>query len=286
MDDEAPTHTKDRDAEEDPQVIKELIELIRKVGGVEELEKHLLRKDDGTISIKGSASSESGGATTPTPISKNLYDKVLSKPNTFNSFRNRFTSSSLFRKASSGQTNTEESTSGKQESGESQSSEGASNSGYSKYSSVVRGNSRQGPQNEGLDKLTEFDGFLKEKKQYVTINRHRGAFRGQEDDEEVDEREASVQANDDIEEEEFSSRSKSTRKPTNTVTPSYANIRRTRPTTVRTDSDEEIASDAEVKASKESEERRTYTSLNRNRARITTTESSQATNEAITNANR
>ncbi|XP_049310852.1 LOW QUALITY PROTEIN: mucin-16 [Bactrocera dorsalis] len=281
---DAPAHAKDRDAEEDPQVIKELIELIRKVGGLEELEKHLQHKDDGSISIKGS-SSESGVATTPTPISKNLYDKVLSKPNTFNSFRNRFTSSSLFRK--SGQTKTEESTSTKLESEESQSTEGASSSGYSKYSSVVRGNSRQGPQNEGLDKLSEFDGFLKEKKQYVTINRHRGAFRGQDDEDEVEEKQTAEELNENTEEEELSSRSKTTKRPTNTVTPSYASIKRTRPTTLRTESDEEAeGSDEEVKTVKESEEKRTYTSLNRNRGRFTTTESSQAAEEIVTNANR
>ncbi|XP_050330031.1 uncharacterized protein LOC126759340 [Bactrocera neohumeralis] len=281
---DVPAHTKDRDAEEDPQVIKELIELIRKVGGLEELEKHLQHKDDGSISIKGS-SSESGVATTPTPISKNLYDKVLSKPNTFNSFRNRFTSSSLFRK--SGQTKTEGSTSTKLESEESQSTEGASSSGYSKYSSVVRGNSRQGPQNEGLDKLSEFDGFLKEKKQYVTINRHRGAFRGQDDEDEVEQKQTAEELNENTEEEELSSRSKTTKRPTNTVTPSYASIKRTRPTTLRTESDEEAeGSDEEVKTVKESEEKRTYTSLNRNRGRFTTTESSQPAEEIVTNSNR
>ncbi|XP_039960525.1 serine-rich adhesin for platelets isoform X1 [Bactrocera tryoni] len=281
---DVPAHTKDRDAEEDPQVIKELIELIRKVGGLEELEKHLQHKDDGSISIKGS-SSESGVATTPTPISKNLYDKVLSKPNTFNSFRNRFTSSSLFRK--SGQTKTEGSTSTKLESEESQSTEGASSSGYSKYSSVVRGNSRQGPQNEGLDKLSEFDGFLKEKKQYVTINRHRGAFRGQDDEDEVEEKQTAEELNENTEEEELISRSKTTKRPTNTVTPSYASIKRTRPTTLRTESDEEAeGSDEEVKTVKESEEKRTYTSLNRNRGRFTTTESSQPAEEIVTNSNR
>uniref|UniRef100_A0A0A1WK98 chitinase n=1 Tax=Zeugodacus cucurbitae TaxID=28588 RepID=A0A0A1WK98_ZEUCU len=280
----APAHTKDRDAEEDPQVIKELIELIRKVGGLEELEKHLHHKDDGTISIKG-GSSEAGVATTPTPISKNLYDKVLSKPNTFNSFRNRFTSSSLFRK--SGQTKTEESTNTKLESEESQSSEGASSSGYSKYSSVVRGNSRQGPQNEGLDKLTEFDGFLKEKKQYVTINRHRGAFRGQEDEDEVEERQTAEEVNENAEGEELSSSRKTTKRPTNTITPSYASIKRTRPTTLRTETDDEAeGSDEEVKTVKESEERRTYTSLNRNRGRFTTTESSAPAEEVVTNTNR
>ncbi|XP_054727592.1 mucin-2 isoform X1 [Anastrepha obliqua] len=283
IEEDVPTHFKDREAEEDPQVIKELIELIRKVGGIEELEKHLLRKDDGTISIK-SSSSESNAATTQSPISKSLYDKVLSKPNSYNSIRNRFTSSSLFRKSS--QANTEQTANSKFESDESQVNEGSISSGFSKYSSVVRGNSRQGPQNEGLDKLSEFDGFLKEKKQYVTINRNRGSLRGQEDEDDVEEKQVTEHQSEDDEEVELKSRAKTTRRPTNTVTPSYASIRRARPSTVRTETEEEAVSDEEVKTSKENEEKRAYTSLNRNRGRYTSTESSQKAEEVITNANR
>lgn len=56
-----------KDSEEDPRVIKELINLIRKAGGIEELEKQL------SSSIGGS------DKTTPSSLSKTLYERVLSK---------------------------------------------------------------------------------------------------------------------------------------------------------------------------------------------------------------
>lgn len=60
-------------AEEDPKVIKELIDLIRKAGGIEELEKQLNLGKDTTTSNQGS--------TTPSSISKSLFERVLSKTN-------------------------------------------------------------------------------------------------------------------------------------------------------------------------------------------------------------
>lgn len=53
-------------------MIKELIDLIRKAGGIEELEKQLKPSKDET-------SYSSGGSTTPSTISKALVEKVLSK---------------------------------------------------------------------------------------------------------------------------------------------------------------------------------------------------------------
>ncbi|XP_066255919.1 uncharacterized protein [Euwallacea similis] len=66
-------------SEEDPRVIKELIDLIRKAGGIEELEKQL----------KFSSSTSSSDSTTPSSISKSLYERVLSKANksTLGAFR-------------------------------------------------------------------------------------------------------------------------------------------------------------------------------------------------------
>lgn len=60
-------------AEEDPKVIKELIDLIRKAGGIEELEKQLKLGKDTTTSDQGS--------TTPSSISKSLFERVLSRTN-------------------------------------------------------------------------------------------------------------------------------------------------------------------------------------------------------------
>lgn len=232
--------SKSTDAEEDPQVIKELIDLIRKVGGVEQLEKHLLRNKDGSITLK--ENSASGAATTPSTISKSLYDRVLSRPGTLSSFtRNRFRI---------GEAATETST---EASSSSSTSSGNSNTNYSKYSSVLRGNSRQGPQNEGLEKLAEFDGFLKERKQYVTINRHRSAGQGEEEEAAEEQQEEEQQVT-------------TTRRPLSSITPSYTSLRRTRPTTV--------APAAEQSQEEEVEEQtqtpvKSYATLSRTRGRTT-----------------
>ncbi|XP_043065458.1 mucin-5AC isoform X2 [Drosophila ficusphila] len=235
--------SKSTDAEEDPQVIKELIDLIRKVGGVEQLEKHLLRNKDGSITLK--ENSASGAATTPSTISKSLYDRVLSRPGTLSSFtRNRFKISEATG------TSTEASSS-------SSTSSGASNS-YSKYSSVLRGNSRQGPQNEGIEKLAEFDGFLKERKQYVTINRHRSANQGDDEGEHADQQE---------EEENLAEVETTTRRPLSSATPSYTSLRRTRPTTVAPPAEE---SHEEAGAEQQTQTQvKSYATLSRTRGRTT-----------------
>uniref|UniRef100_A0A1B0FFE7 chitinase n=1 Tax=Glossina morsitans morsitans TaxID=37546 RepID=A0A1B0FFE7_GLOMM len=222
-------------SEEDPKVIKELIELIRRVGGIEELEKHLLRKDDGTISFKQQSSSSSNYAesTTSSSISKSLYDKVLSRPNALNSFRNRFIPSNSYRKTE--QFDREKSDEESEIANENDTNNSKSTSEYSKYSSVVRGNSRQGPQNEGLDKLPEFSGFLKERKQYVTINRNRGS---QKKIERVESDEEEIAAT--IRSEQI------TDKPFSVTTPSYTSIRRTRPSTTASLIEEEDFKDTTI----------------------------------------
>ncbi|KAH8250781.1 hypothetical protein KR038_009894, partial [Drosophila bunnanda] len=232
--------SKSTDAEEDPQVIKELIDLIRKVGGVEQLEKHLLRNKDGSITLK--ENSASGAATTPSTISKSLYDRVLSRPGTLSSFtRNRFKISEAT------ETSTEASSS-------SSTSSGTANN-YSKYSSVLRGNSRQGPQNEGIEKLAEFDGFLKERKQYVTINRHRSAGQGEEEEAEEQQEE----------EHHLADVATTTRRPLSSVTPSYTSLRRTRPTTVAPAADhsqEDVEEQTQTPV-------KSYATLSRTRGRTT-----------------
>ncbi|XP_028176647.1 mucin-5AC [Ostrinia furnacalis] len=57
---------------EDPRVIKELIDLIKKVGGVEQLEKHLHFGET-------SASTDGAITTTPSSFNKKLYQKVLER---------------------------------------------------------------------------------------------------------------------------------------------------------------------------------------------------------------
>lgn len=53
-------------------MIKELLELIKKAGGIEELEKQLNLKDDANEPTQP-------GSTTPSPIKQILYQKVLAK---------------------------------------------------------------------------------------------------------------------------------------------------------------------------------------------------------------
>lgn len=266
--DEGQTSSKSGDAEEDPQVIKELIDLIRKVGGVEQLEKHLLRNKDGSITLK--ENSASGAPTTPSTISKSLYDRVLSRPGKLSSFtRNRLN------------VHVSTETSGITESTRS-ASEGGSQSGYSKYSSVLRGNSRQGPQNEGIEKLAEFDGFLKERKQYVTINRNRGAGHEPEHEQES-ETNADDNVNDERDEAEEEAQLQTTRRPFNAATPSYTSLRRNRPSStavpaVAAESDESEATDERVVV-KEQTQTKQYATLSRTRGRTTeraTTESAAA----------
>ncbi|CAH2002617.1 unnamed protein product, partial [Acanthoscelides obtectus] len=72
-DEEIDSKTGKVEPEEDPKVIKELIELIKKAGGIEELEKQLNR------SSESSSSSGTSGSTTQSSISKSLYERVLSK---------------------------------------------------------------------------------------------------------------------------------------------------------------------------------------------------------------
>lgn len=258
-------HHSDKESEEDPKVIKELIELIRKVGGIDELEKHLSRNNDGTIALKSSSSGSSSSSssqvpTTPSSISKSLYDKVLSKPNALNSIRN----SNSFRIATQTKTvtNTESDEELVSEESDARNS-GTTKSGYSKYSSVVRGaNSRQGPQNEGIDKLTEFDGFLKEKKQYTTITRNRGsqkASRAEEEDEEETVAEAEPTEDDE------NDNVKSSRRTVTGTTPTYSSIRRTRPTTTATTNVED-----DVEEEQGITEKKQYSTLNRNRSRVAT----------------
>lgn len=243
--DEQPSSFKSKTAEEDPKVIKELIDLIRKVGGIEELEKHLLHKEDGTILIK-EEQNDGSISTTASPFSKTLYDKVVSRPNAYNSFRNRFAQTSLSRNA--GQGKNEQTIEAEEETNDN-----------SKYSSVVRGNSRQGPQNEGLEKLPEFDSFIKEKKQYVTINRNRG---GSSKIQNVQQQEES-----DKEAEELLEEVEDEIK----VKPTYASIKRTRPTTTTsTEATDNESLEQSSKTIRKETEKKSYTTLSRTRNRSTT----------------
>lgn len=73
---EATSKSTDSEDEEDPKVIKELIMLIKKAGGIEQLEKQLLLQDKNS----NESSANSGGeSATPATISRTLYERVLNR---------------------------------------------------------------------------------------------------------------------------------------------------------------------------------------------------------------
>lgn len=231
-DDEEETQVKG--SEEDPMVIKELIDLIKKVGGIEELEKQLLQNEDGTMGFK--TKNDRDGQTTVNPISKSLYARVLSRSKSLNTLQGRFKTNSLFISTKSPQTKDD------YEENEEYVPKSIS---QDKYSSVIR-NSRPGPQNEGLDQLAESEGFLREKPKYVTISRsHQRDTAGEESDNEKEETAEVVTK---------SSRFTDFEKP---VTHAYTNIRRSRPSTERS-LEEDLSNDEDDKIP--------YNSINRNRS--------------------
>lgn len=73
---EATSKSTDSEDEEDPKVIKELITLIKKAGGIEQLEKQLLLQDKNS---NESSASSGGESATPATISRTLYERVLNR---------------------------------------------------------------------------------------------------------------------------------------------------------------------------------------------------------------
>ncbi|KAL5275106.1 Cht6 family protein [Megaselia abdita] len=243
--DEEETHVKG--SEEDPMVIKELIDLIKKVGGIEELEKQLLQNEDGTMVLKNR--NERDEKTTANPISKSLYDRVLSRSKSLNALQTRFKSNSFLRASHSPKT---------QEDYDENGEVLVESKPQDKYSSVIR-NSRPGPQNEGLDQLAESEGFLREKPKYVTISR------SHQKDEVVDE-------SDNEKEETAEVVTKSSRFDNEkTVTHAYTNIRRSRPSTEK-NVEEDYAENVEEEEEERTFDKRPYQSINRSRSNLDVTE--------------
>lgn len=165
---------------EDPKVIKELIDLIKKVGGIEELEKQLKQNQDGSHVLYDA--NQSAITTTPPSIHKKLYEKILRKPIPG-------VASAAVKDIAVAQVLATEATTGTTLSGQ-----------LPKYSSIYRAtNSRPGPQNDGLDKFGETEGLRNEKPQYITLTRNRPQANAapvveadvKEDEEEEEEGEAS-----------------------------------------------------------------------------------------------
>lgn len=148
--------------QEDPKVIKELIDLIKKVGGVEELERQLNLQEDGaavTISLKKDFSK---GSTTPSSIiSKTLYEKIKNRAGVLKT-RPAFNGGSQPERVLEKTDTTEPKTT---------SAPSTQASSISKKYNTVNRFSRPSPQNDGIDSLPESDAVLIEKPQYTSIRR-------------------------------------------------------------------------------------------------------------------
>lgn len=194
--------------EEDPKVIKELIDLIKKLGGIEQLEKQF-----------GSFDNVKSSEQTPTVaplISKKLYEKVLNSA-TGRSFlpQSRYSFS------------TNRNTSN-------------SNTGTNRYSSVIR---RPGSQTDGIDKISDSTSAVvtgNERPKYVTINRQ-SANRQPSSTE--DENYAAEEGNEENVPVAINSRGSSSNTRGSTNQPQYVSINRKRPSTTESSAEEESVLD-------------------------------------------
>lgn len=146
--------------QEDPKVIKELIDLIKKVGGVEELERQLNLQEEGSSSDSKSGSK----STTPSSIiSKTLYEKIKNRASVLKT-------RPAFNGASQPELSLERASPKEQRTTTTTASTTEASIPSRKYNTVNRF-SRPGPQNAGIESLPESDAVLIEKPQYTSIRR-------------------------------------------------------------------------------------------------------------------
>lgn len=140
--------------QEDPKVIKELIELIKKAGGIEELEKQInIQEQIETSNIK----SDSKATTPASAINKSLVDKIKNRASLFKSRPPLFNGASQPEKNVEAKINT---------------STQAPIDMPKKYNSINRF-SRPHPQSAGVEKVPESDAIIIEKPQYTSILRRK-----------------------------------------------------------------------------------------------------------------
>jgi chitinase len=140
--------------QEDPKVIKELIELIKKAGGIEELEKQInIQEQSDTSYIK----SDSKATTPASTINKSLVDKIKNRASLFKSRPPLFNGASQPEKVVEAKIST---------------STQAPIETPKKYNSINRF-SRPQPQSAGVEKIPESDAILIEKPQYTSILRRK-----------------------------------------------------------------------------------------------------------------
>ncbi|XP_051162788.1 uncharacterized protein LOC127282535 isoform X2 [Leptopilina boulardi] len=190
--------------EEDPRVIKELIDLIKKAGGIEQLEKQLLLQEKPAGGQSGTTIGS--GQVTPATISRSLYERVLNRQASKTNSRFFGTSSKPPENKARDEIN-----------------EG------NKRSRIGYTNGPGRAQFDGLDDLPEVKSLRRTNKpQYTTIERSRSS-----PSERIDENEDEEDKNDNAD--VASSEERSISNPPEEkillprVTPSYVNIRRNRP---------------------------------------------------------
>ncbi|KAL7300732.1 hypothetical protein TKK_0006710 [Trichogramma kaykai] len=194
--------------EQDPRVIKELIDLIKKAGGIEQLEKQL------AIQEKGSA--DQVNDQTPPTISKSLYDRVLSQQSSKKNYFNAKTLNDRTVKFS------------KEDPEELESVE---------EEKIVRNKSRSkfmnGPgrtQFEGLDEVPEVKSLRRSSKpKYVTIERHSSSTEASNESELNEEDDDDSNTEESLPNENLNRNVPVESSSTPRSTPGYATIRRTRP---------------------------------------------------------
>lgn len=257
-DEELPQQFHETLDEEDPKVIKELIDLIKRVGGIEKLERHL--------NIDGTTSTNISGEKAQPLISKTLFNKVLNSASG-RSFmpRNRYS-------FATNRTGTVSSSSTSSTEGSAVLVQSAVSG--NKYSSVIR-NSRPSAQSDGIDRVAAAqqkptaDAKIGGRPQYVNIQRPSTKPRdeSEEEDDAADEDDAEeVVADDDEEEDDEDEDTRvSSRRPSTTASHTqYVNIQRNRGSTTSKPTDAEDEDDSEEEA-KDVPQHNKYSTLERRR---------------------
>lgn len=205
-----------------------MITLIKKVGGLDELEKQLQMRLNLNQNSPIVGTTSKTTTTTASPISQSLYNKVLSTK------RGNLRTQKVI---SSTESNAEIEPLVQRQNKE------------NRYSSVIR-NSRPRPQNDGIDKLPEIEGggLIRDKPQYTTITRTQAPKPQHADDDDSDETNVTVATLNDDSDENARRNGPTTHQPTY----QYVNIQRGRPSSTAAPAEDE--SDEEEEEEEDDEE--------------------------------
>lgn len=210
-----------------------MITLIKKVGGLDELEKQLqmrLKLNQVSTASRVGIDEKTTTTTTVSPISKSLYNKVIeSKRSQLR--EQKVVSSSTDRIEPLVQRQNKE----------------------NRYSAVNR-NSQPRPQNDGLDQMsdTDEDEVIRERPKYTTITRTHPPKVQKEEEEE--EQTVTVASNDEDSEEEEEEEEAPKNPTTHQPIHQYVTIQRTRPSTTAPPAEEDEESDVEEVVEEDDEE--------------------------------